>query len=666
MRHVEPPPLIEETNVWIPGADGTRLAARIWRPADETPVPSILEYIPYRKRDGTVARDTTTHPHLVRHGYAAVRVDIRGSGDSDGVLTDEYLQSELDDGAAIIEWIATQPWCDGNVGMVGISWGGFNSLQIAALQPAPLKAVVTLCSTDDRYADDIHRMGGAVLCDELSWSAVMFALNTLPPDPELVGDRWYDMWMQRLEGSGLWLAEWLRHQRRDDFFRHGSVCEDYSAIRVPVYAVSGWADGYSNAVFRLLRNLDAPRKGLIGPWVHAYPHLARPGPAIDFIDEMVRWWDQWLKGRDTGIMDEPMLRTWMQDPVAPAPAYDHRPGRWVADTTWPSPNVADRTLGLSPDGHLSEPGEGQVTVATPLWVGRDAGKWCAYGHGPDQPPDQRTDDAGSVTFDSLPLNGPVEILGAPVAELTVRADQPIAQLAVRLCAVDPGGGSTRVTYGTLNLTHRDSHVEPTPLVPGEWYRVRVTLNEVAQRFVAGQRIRLSLSSSYWPLIWPAPKPARIEVDCATSALQLPIRTPCEQDSELRTLGEPTGAAPTPRTVLEPPTASVGTSHDLGTDTYEVEVVDDSGRIRLDDIGMITEGRTVERYRVTGDHPTSAHGEVVTTVARERNGWRVESHTRTSLRVTVESFVLDAELSARLDGSEVFRRAWHNEISRDLV
>ncbi|MFP5330992.1 MAG: CocE/NonD family hydrolase [Acidimicrobiia bacterium] len=666
MRHVEAPPLIEETNVWIPGADGIRLAARIWRPLDETPVPAILKYSPYRKRDGTVARDTTTHPHLVRHGYAAVRVDIRGSGESDGVLTDEYLQSELDDGVAIIGWIAAQPWCDGNVGMVGISWGGFNGLQIAALQPEPLKAVVTLCSTDDRYADDIHRMGGAVLCDELSWSAVMFAYNTLPPDPELVGDRWYEMWMQRLEGSGLWLAEWLRHQRRDDFFRHGSVCEDYSAIRVPVYAVSGWADGYSNAVFRLLEHLQVPRKGLIGPWVHAYPHLGRPGPAIDFVDEMVRWWDQWLKGKDTGIMDEPMLRTWMQDPVAPAPAYEYRPGRWVAEPAWPSPNVAHRTLGLSPDGRLSEPSEGQVTVSTPLWVGRQAGKWCAYDHGPDQPPDQRTDDAGSVMFDSPPLDGPVEILGPPVADLTVRSDRPIAQLAVRLCAVDPDGTSSRVTYGVLNLTHRDSHAEPTPLVPGDWYRVRVTLNHVAQRFEAGQRIRLALSSSYWPLMWPAPEPTRIELDCAASALQLPIRNATELDSELSSFGEPTGTTPTPRTVLEPASASVRSCHDLGTDIYEVEVVDDSGRIRFDDIDMITEDRVVERYVVTGSDPTSACGEIVTTVARERGDWRVDSETRTSLRVTAEAFVLDAALSARLNRSEAFRRTWHIEIPRDLV
>jgi len=296
----------------------------------------------------------------------------------------------------------------------------------------------------------------------------MFSLNNLPPDPALVGDRWRDLWRERLEGSGLWLAEWLRHQRRDDFFRHGSVCEDYSAIRVPIYAVSGWADGYSNAVFRLLQHLDVPRKGLIGPWVHAYPHIATPSPTIDFIGEMVRWWDYWLKGIDTGIMDEPMLCTWMQEPTQPAPAYDHRPGRWVTDPSWPSPNVATESMPLGADGTLGDAQSGEVTVATPLWVGGAAGKWCAYGHTPDQPTDQRIDDAGSVTFDSAPLRDRLEILGAPVADLLINSDRPVAQLAVRLCAVDSDGTSTRVSYGLLNLTHRHSHSDPAPLEPGVW------------------------------------------------------------------------------------------------------------------------------------------------------------------------------------------------------
>ncbi|MFP4033745.1 MAG: CocE/NonD family hydrolase, partial [Desulfococcaceae bacterium] len=310
-------------NVWIPMPDGARLAARLWLPdgAETTPVPTILEYIPYRKRDQTRARDDANHYYFAGRGYAGLRVDIRGSGDSEGVLADEYLAGELEDGLRILEWIEKQPWSDGKAGMIGISWGGFNGLQIAALAPPQLKAVVTVCSTDDRYADDIHYMGGCLLGDNLSWASVMFARNALPPDPEIVGGRWRRMWRRRLEESGLWLDNWLRHQRRDDFWKHGSVCEDFSAIQCPVMAVSGWADGYSNAVFRLLEGLSVPRKGLVGPWSHKYPHQGVPGPAIGFLQECVRWWDRWLKGEENGAETGPMLRVWMQDSIAPRAAY---------------------------------------------------------------------------------------------------------------------------------------------------------------------------------------------------------------------------------------------------------------------------------------------------------------------------------------------------------
>ena len=669
MRHVEVPPLVEEANVWIPLSDGTRLAARIWRPTDPTPVPAIFEYLPYRKRYGTVARDTLTHPYLASHGYACVRVDIRGSGESDGVLTGEYLQSELDDGVEAIRWIASQPWCDGKVGMMGISWGGFNGLQIAALQPEPLEAIVTLCSTDDRYADDIHHMGGCLLADNLSWASVMFALNTMPPDPELVGDRWREMWLERLEGSGLWLDSWLRHQRRDDFWQHGSVCEDYSAIRCPVYAVSGWADGYSNAVFRLLDRLDVPRKGLIGPWSHAYPHIAGPGPAIGFLQELLRWWDHWLKGVETGIMDEPMVRTWMQEVVDPAPSYVHRPGRWTAEDAWPSDRITTRVLRLDAGGDLvdgSPASGGSVTVASPLWVGRQAGKWCSYGDGPDQPGDQRTDDSGSATFDTEPLPDTVEILGAPAVELNLTSDRRVAQVAVRLCSVDPAGRSTRVTYGVLNLTHRRSHAEPEPLAPGQPTKVTIRMNEIAQSFPPGHRIRLAVSTSYWPLIWPAPEPVTLQIDCRNSTLSLPVRPVRPEDADLPDFEEPEGSRPTPRTAIREPRNEWRLQHDLGTDRHTLEVTDDSGRTRLDDIGLEVDIDTVERYSSIGDDPTSVRGEVTTRRMMARGDWSVGSVTTTVLTSTPDQFVIDAELVATESGQEILRRVWHEEIPRDLV
>ncbi len=358
--HIKTPsrPSREIENTWIPMPDGCRLAARIWLPADaeEHPVPAILEYLPYRKNDGTALRDSIRHPNFAGHGYACIRVDMRGSGDSDGILYDEYLPQEQEDGLEIIRWIAAQPWCTGAVGMIGISWGGFNGLQIAARRPPQLKAIITLCSTDDRYADDVHYMGGCLLGSDMpGWASTMLALNAQPPDPRFVGERWRDMWLARLEQTPPFIEAWLTHQRRDAFWKHGSVCEDYAAITCPVYAVGGWADAYTNAIPRLLAGLTCPRKGLIGPWAHNYPEEGIPGPAIGFQQECLRWWDHWLKGIDTGLMQEPLLRVWLQKSVPPQAHYTFRPGRWVAEPQWPAANIRSEIYSLNVDGTLTPP-----------------------------------------------------------------------------------------------------------------------------------------------------------------------------------------------------------------------------------------------------------------------------------------------------------------------
>ena len=259
-----------DDNLGIILSDGCRLSARTWMPenAYDSPVPVILEYLPYRKRDGTIARDELTHPYFAKNGYASVRVDIRGNGDSQGTMADEYTPQELSDAVEVINWLAKQPWCSGTVGMMGISWGGFNALQVAALQPKPLKAIITLCSTVDRYADDIHYKGGCLLNENLGWGSTMWAYSSRPPDPDLVGESWRDMWRERLEAEPFLPIEWLKHQRRDDYWKHGSVCEDYSKIKAATLAIGGWGDAYKNTVSHLVENLSCPVKGIVGPWVH--------------------------------------------------------------------------------------------------------------------------------------------------------------------------------------------------------------------------------------------------------------------------------------------------------------------------------------------------------------------------------------------------------------
>ena len=609
------------------------------------------------------------HGYFAGHGYVSVRVDIRGSGDSEGVLEDEYLQSELDDGVAVIDWIRAQPWCNGTVGMIGISWGGFNGLQIAALQPRALRAVISVCSTDDRYADDVHHMGGCLLGDNLSWASTMFAYNSLPPDPALVGDAWRDMWFERLHGSGLWLERWLRHQHRDEYWRHGSICEDWSAVQCPVMAVSGWADGYSNAVLRMLEHLPGPRLGLVGPWSHKYPHQGVPGPAIGFLQECVRWWDHWLRGVETGIMREPALRAWMQDSVAPTTYYDERPGRWVAEPAWPAEDIQSVTYHLAWPGLLTDATAGvrhdEMSIQSPLSVGLFAGKWCSYAATPDLPHDQREEDGGALVFTSLPLDETLEILGAPVLELTVSSSRPVAMVAARLSDVQPDDQATRVTYGLLNLTHRDGSCEPAPMEPGRPYAIRVKLNDIAQRVPAGHRLRLSLSTSYWPVAWPPPEPTRLTIETGASRLLVPRRLPRREDAGLK-FGPVEGAQAPVVNQLTTPHHTWRVIRDLATDQSTLEVVNDDGTISFPDLNLEVQRKALEWYRYTGVDFNSVRGETLWERGMRRGEWSVRTLTRTILTSTSTHFRIHAQLDAFEGERRVFAKTWNEHIERDLV
>jgi len=667
--------ILEIENIWITMSDGCRIAARIWMPAsaDSNPVPAVLEYIPYRKRDFMRARDEPIHRYFALKGYASVRVDIRGSGDSEGLLHDEYTVQEHEDALEIITWIAAQSWCSGAVGMMGISWGGFNALQVAALRPPALKAIITLCSTDDRYAVDAHYMGGCLINENMQWGSILTLYSALPPDPHIVGERWREMWRARLEALEPFPAIWMRHQWRDDYWKHGSICEDYDAVECPVYAVGGWADGYSNAVPRLMANLTCPRKGLIGPWAHVFPHDGVPEPAIGFLQEAVRWWDQWLKGRETGVMSEPRFRVWMQDSVAPHDQHEVRPGRWIAEEAWPSARIRPLRLHLNP-GHLGRDAAApsELTFSSPQTTGLRGGEWCGFGAEGEMPRDQRPDDGGSLVFDCDPLEETVEILGAPVVTLDLRSDKPVAFLAARLCDVAPDGSSLRVSYGLLNLTHRSGHDAPAPLVPGEWTRVCLQLNDIAHGFPPGHRIRLSLSTSYWPIAWPSPEAAVVGVRTGESLLELPERPPRAEDSAL--------------VPFDPPEAAPGISHkklellpirrrletDLTTNEVVYSLESDAGEFggaslaRLEEIDLDLGYRLVKRYRIIENDPLSAQTEFVQETLLRRGGWSVKIECRTRLAATLEAFQFSGELVA-YEGDEIAtRRDWTIAIPRALV
>jgi len=658
---------IEHT--WIPMPDGTRLAARIWLPAEPAPVPAILDFLPYRQGDLMAARDAAIYPYLAARGYACARVDLRGTGNSEGIITDEYTRQELTDACDLIAWLAAQPWCDGNVGMTGISWGGFNSLQVAALRPPALRAVLTLCASDDRYADDVHYRGGCVLAvDMLQWAVSMLTWNALPPDPAVAGPAWRGQWRDRLERTPAFIGPWLSHQVRDGYWRHGSVCEDYAAIEVPVYAVGGWADGYTDAIPRLLAGLTGPRKGLIGPWSHAFPNDAVPGPEIGFLEESLRWWDHWLKGTDTGIMDEPMLRVWLQEYTPPAPHHAHWPGRWVAEPCWPPPQARARRLYLRADGQLSaRPGDGTVRGHRgDQTAGLDAGALTGEGGFGDWPGDQRGEDGRSLSFTSAPLTEAAEILGNPQVSLAVTSDRPGASVVVRLCDVAPTGESLLVTRDLLNLTHRAGHDRAVPLVPGEATVAGLPLKVIAHRFEAGHRIRVCVSTTYWPWMWPHPEPVTLGLLCGPdSYAELPVRAPRAEDAALPPFGPPERPAGLPTEVISRRPTQRVIRHNLADQSAEVIFDwDVGGNFRLVDAGIEADGSNVTTYRIVAGRPLSA--EVRTDQSASLRSAHLDVAVAATGHMTAgpDTFLVTLGLDARENGERVCARQWHLEFDRN--
>jgi predicted acyl esterase len=620
-------------HAWIPTRDGTRLSARFWLPDTDERVPAVLEYIPYRKDDATSPRDEALHAQLAPHGFGCVRVDLRGSGDSEGILEGEYLQQELDDGVDVIAWLAEQPWCNGRVGMIGKSWGGFNGLQIAALAPPALGCVVSVCSTDDRYRDDVHYTGGCVFAQAaLSWSTTMLAYTARPPDPSIVGERWRELWQERLDAIHPFGHDWLAHQRRDDFWRHGSVCENPDAIRCPVYMVGGWADPYRGAVLRMLAAAPDRVRGLIGPWGHVYPHQGAPGPAIDFLELCRRFFAQHLSGEGDGLEGEPALRAWMPEPVPPQPGYRERPGRWIAESRWPPEREPLRVVLTSK----------RTEQRTPLAHGSDGPTWLPWGSPADFADDQRAEDGRSLTFDSDPLEERLEILGEPAVEVELVRETPNGQLAVRLCDVAPDGSSLLVTFAVLNL--RDSGSS-----------ARVPLTAIAHAFPKGHRLRVALAGCYWPWAWPS---ARTGVAVREAALELPVREPQPADGELPPLRPPSHQP------SEPPASRRTMLRDVASGRIESETeTSNFGTLRLPD-GLEYTERGLDGFSVVEGEPLSAEARSRWEVEISRDEWRTRVVAESSMRADADAFHLEDVLRAFEGDEQIAERCFSKRVPRD--
>lgn len=663
-------------NTCLKMRDGIELSANLWRPIPREPgekFPAILEMIPYRKDDWRYIGDHQRGAYFAQRGFAFCRLDVRGTGSSEGIAYDEYTPEETQDGCEAVEWLAAQPWCNGNVGMWGISYGGFTSIQVAMLQPPHLKAIVPMYATDDRYTDDVHYIGGCLTVSELAQYAVsMVGMNAMPPKLEYAGAKWAGQWKERLEKTPPWLIEWLKQQTDGPYWRNGSLAPDYSHIKCAVFNIGGWMDEYVNPVLRMQEKCTqaAGVKGLIGNWVHAYPDSAYPGPNLDYLHEMTRFFDYWLKGIDNGVMDEPPLTLFLREYTEPEAFPPQFNGQWIGEAAYPIKRTQQRTLYLG-DRELTF----DVSRLTPQvdhyphrpTHGTQAALCWGAGHAPNGlARDLRPDEALIPTYTGEPLAEPLDVIGFPEAVLYLSCSAPVANVVVRLTDVAPGGTSFQVTAGILNLTHRDGHANPQLLIINNVYEIHIQMRATAYRFLPGHRIRLSVSSAYWPVIWPSPyksdnylhrglsQPSRLILPVVPPALHAP--TPPNFKTappELADIGGGTDDPPAWQIV-----------EDVINQTVTVKVYEGGAAILPDGRSLFTS----ERIEMTAHHVdplrTRMYNEV--TYRLEEGGYMTDIRSTGSVRCTEAEFIMDIQLQVVLNGNPFFQKSWLESVPRRMM
>jgi putative CocE/NonD family hydrolase len=649
---------------WIPMPDGVRLAAELFVPTGGAPgerFPVLLEYLPYRKAESR-ARNHSLYAYFVTRGYIVARVDIRGTGNSEGRLIEyEYSDRELQDGEAVIDWLATQPFSTGKVGMFGISWGGFNSIHLAMRNPPALAAIVAVDATDDLYQDDVHFIDGILHVD--SWEMSQDLDNARPGAPDYRIDEEY--FRNRFDAKP-WMLTYKRQQRDGPFWDRTALKARYGSLRIPTFVIGGWYDGYRDSVPRMLEHVRAPIKAIIGPWSHFYPHDAEPMPRIEWRHEALRWFDHWLVGRDTGILDEPRFAVFVRRWHPPGPVLERVDGEWRWEEGWPIERIRKRTFHPQPDHALSERAPRGAThrLRNHATTGVEAGgpvMWWG-----DAAPDQRPTDAMSLVYDSAPLEQELEILGFPEARLRVSADAPLADWFARLSDVAPDGAVTLVTGAGANGAHRESATHPKPLEPGQTFSLPVEMHFTSWVFPKGHRIRLAINNAQWPMFWPTPYPM-------TTALVL------GEETRLLLPVVPDGAWPKPD-FLEPeedPQLPGFESLDEGTVSGygEISSIDRNPQARTAKVtarnGALSRAPWgTERFEETitheasDEHPeaTSVRGEHRTTVELPDRTLVWES--QVWFRSDRENFLYDYTRRLLENGRLVREKTWKDVIPRD--
>ncbi len=657
-----------EESVFLPMTDGVRIALTLHLPETTGPWPVVFEARPYRKDD--VSWATPIYRRLVREGDLAVcRADVRGTGSSEGVAEDEYTDREWQDWLEVIAWLADREWSNGSVGMYGTSYSGFNSLQVAALRPPALKAIIPIYATDRRYTDDVHYGGGVRRgIDFLDYPLNMVAMNALPPVPAVFGEGWREEWRRRVKATPPWELRWFEEQNEGPYWLRGSVATDYDAIEAATMIVAGHADGYHNMAFRTFEALRGPKRLLFGPWSHMNPRLSLPGPRIDHVPEMIRWWDRWLRGVDNGVDRESPIAIFVRRSTRPEPDLDSYRGQWRFEPEWPPKRRVEERRELSSAivtaagivaGDEPDEGSRRDELRVRGDVGVTGSIWCADELPFGPPWDQRADEAFSLVYDWSPLDDELEILGHPRVEVTVSSSAPVAFVSAKLCDVFPDGTSALVTRGILNLTHRGSHERPQALEPGTACRVVVELDATSWIWERGHRVRLDVAGADFPSSWPPPAASVLTVERSASVLVLPVVRGSSPDAAVPSFG-PGEDVPVTRAENRP------------VWRLEEDVLGRERRVVIDreweaerENGITVSGRSGGTIAVATSDPGDARASGASTFEIRFPEATVRTRSRGSLRTTATEWHLELELEVAEDGEVWHQQRWERTIPRAL-
>lgn len=656
-------------NVMIPMRDSIHLAADLIMPDAKGRFPGLILYWPYRK-DDIIAPSSDSLHWFAERGYVGVALDVRGTGSSEGYTNEEYSEEEIQDAQDAINWLARQEWCTGKLGMFGWSYSGQTTMIAAMHAPEPLKAVICALFSDDRYKADCHYAGGSLMpmVDYGLYGSFMIAWNTMPPYPEYSGEQWMKLWKERLERSKPWVNAWLEHQLDGEYWHPGSVKYSYDKVKPPTFLIDGWRDGYPSAALRMYENLKCPKRLLIGPWLHGRPDKVIPGPNIDIHHEMLRWWDYWLKGIDTGVRKEPPVSLYIQKYDAPSAIREVTTGSWRFEREWPIKRMKETTLYLHPKGGLSyEPSktdnDEKDSYEYKSHVGIYGGVFSAT-QPYILPLDQRSEEAFSINYTTPPLKNELEIAGFPKALLYASSTASVASFVVRLSDVSPGGTSSLVTKGVLNATRRNSFEKPEPLVSGRVYELNVELNGTSWLFEKGHRIRVSVSSSDWPNMWPTPDNAMNSVYRGTlrpSRVILPV---------IKTKGKlPAPSYGLPVQLPKPVDTIGGTTeckivHDLYRKRISLQTKVPS-TLKLRDLGVEIEEEQDAEAGISTEKPSEAFVRGSEKVRIRRRDHTIDIIGEDILTSTHDHFHLLVNVDIRLDGLPFFSKNWTTITKRNL-